>query len=368
MHLTRLKTLFFVFIFTGLFSSVVIAQEEVEAQEEKSDCVIKLEQAQAKFDQGRIQDVEALITDCIAGTEFDKADKTHALKLLTLTYLFLEEPELAEATMLHLLETSHEFTVNQAIDPSVFINLYDKYRNDPLYSIGFLAGGVAAIPIVTQLNSTQDLNNDSRQTYTPLIGFRLAVMGEYKLMDKIYANAGIGFNSIKFQKIHNSTKIFSGLENGGFEGTETQTSIELPIIIRYHIVESRSLKPYAGLGIAPQLLISASYPSDGLKNEVKGSADVTSNSIDDLIQDRNKFNLAVVATVGVKIKIGEGYINGQIRYSYGIFQSSKEKSALNPTDPNLLWDLGESSDGFKLHDLGISIGYTLHRYKPKKIK
>lgn len=120
------------------------------AQEDKSDCVIKLEQAQTKFDQGRIQDVEALIIDCIESTEFEKADKTHALKLLTLSYLFLEEPEKAEATMLQLLETSHEFTINQAIDPSEFINLYTKYRTEPLYSIGLVGGGVIASPIVTR--------------------------------------------------------------------------------------------------------------------------------------------------------------------------------------------------------------------------
>lgn len=363
MHLTRLKILFFTFIFTGLFSS------EVEAQEDKSDCVIKLEQAQTKFDQGRIQDVEALITDCIRGTEFDKAEKTHALKLLTLTYLFLEEPELAEATMLHLLETSHEFVINQAIDPSVFINLYNKYRHDPLYSVGILAGGVVANPIVTQLNGTQDLNSDTRQVYTPLFGIRVGINGEYEFLDKFYASAGIYYASIKFQKIHESTQPFSNLTNeeAGFKGEESQTSMELPLLLQYHLVETRVLTPYVAAGVSPQFLISATYPGDALTNEIIDSAPVTSSTID-LIKDRNRFNVYAVGVVGLKYKIGEGFFNVQLRYSFGILQSTKEDSVLEPQDPNLLWDLGESTDGYRLQNLGISIGYTLHRYKPKKLR
>lgn len=368
MQSIRLKTLFFIFIFISLFSSVVIAQEEVEAQEDKSDCVIKLEQAQAKFDQGRIQDVEALITGCIAGTEFDKAEKTQALKLLTLTYLFLEEPELAEATMLHLLETSHEFTVSQAIDPSEFINLYNKYRHDPLYSIGFLVGGVVASPIVTQLNSTQNLISDVRQIYNPLFGIRGGFNGEYEFKDKFYASAGIYYTSIKFQKFHESTLPLSNQStDAGFTGEEVQVSIELPILLQYHLIETRIFTPYVSAGISPQFLISAEYPGDALKNEIPGSAPVTSPSIS-LTNDRNRFNLYAVGVAGLKYKLGEGFLNLQLRYSFGIFQSSKESSALEPEDHNLLWDLSESSDGFRLQDLGVSIGYTIHRYKPKKLR
>lgn len=359
----KINKLVLIFLISSLQSGYLFAQED------KSDCVIKLEQAQEKYDQGRIQDVEPLIGECLAGTEFDKVEKTQALKLITLAYIFLEEPELAESTMLQLLETSHEFTVNQAIDPSGFINLYNKYRHDPLYSIGFLAGGVVATPIITQLNSTQDLNNDSRQTYTPLFAIRGGINGEYEFMDKFYASAGIYYSSIKFQKIHKSTQPFSALTNeeAGFQGDEGQTSIEIPLLLQYHLIENRKLTPYVSAGVSPSFLISANYPGDALKNEVPGSAPVAVQTIS-LINDRNRFNLSAVGLVGVKYKIGEGFLNVQLRYSFGIFQSSKEASALEPDDPNLLWELSESSDGFRLQDLGISIGYTKHFYKPKKLR
>jgi len=161
MFKTSWYKLIFSLLLFSFYSNVLYGQEE------KSDCVIKLEQAQAKYDQGRIQDVEPLIEDCLAEEGFDKTGKTQALKLLTLSYLFLEEPEKAGETMLKLLHTNHLFTVNSAIDPSEFINLYDKYRHDPLFSVGFLGGLTRASPIITQLNSAQNLTNENRQKYTP---------------------------------------------------------------------------------------------------------------------------------------------------------------------------------------------------------
>ncbi len=343
----------------------------VHAQEEKSDCVIKLEQAQSKYNQGRIQDIEPLIGDCLQSKEFDKTSETQALKLLALSYLFLEEPEKAGETMLQLLHANHLFAINPAIDPSEFINLYEKYRHDPLFSLGFLGGLVAAKPIViaSQLNSTQDLNNDNRQKYSPLINFRVGANAEYKLKEKIYLVAALNFSFVKFQKTHSSTRPITNTSTAGvgFEGIEAQSSIELPLLVQYHIAEANKLTPYVAVGVAPQLLLNASYPGETITNTIEGSPPATSQNID-LTQDRNRFNLNIMAVGGLKYKINEGFLNIQLRYSYGILQSSKETSALTPTNPNLIWDLSESSDGFRLHDIGISIGYTFDIYVPKKLR
>ena len=355
----------FVFVFLLFSSGFLMAQEE-----EKSDCLLKLEEAQNKFDQGRIQDIEPLIGQCLNGDEFDKAEKTQALRLLTLAYLYLEEPELADGIMLRLLENSHEFAINPAIDPSEFINLYNKFRTEPVYSVGLLFGAVYANPIITELNSTHDLNS-TRQFYVPRFGFRAAFNGEYKLTDNIIANPGIGFQTISFKKTHEIATSFSGIINEdadeGFEGTETQTAIEVPLLVQYEITKFGVFTPFVSAGLSPQILISSKFPSDALSYTILGSAPVTSTTIDST-PDRNRFNLYAVAVAGLKIKLGEGFFTTQIRYSHGIFSSSKPVNSLTPDDPNLLWDLNESFDGFRLHDLGASIGYTLHIYKPKKLR
>jgi len=354
---------YYILIILGLLA---IAPIMLVAQDEKSDCVIKLEQAQTKYDQGRIQDVEPLIGNCLLSKEFDDAAETQALKLLTLSYLFLEEPEKAEETMLMLLKANHEFAVNPAIDPSEFINLYEKYRHEPIFNAGVQLGIVFGSPIITHLNGVSDLNNDSRQTYAPLLGVRGGLNIEYKLKPKIYAVGGINFQIIEFEKTHTSLGILSGAENGEFSGAEEITSLEMPLTGIYHLLEKQSFTIYAGLGIAPQFLISESYQSDATTLAIEGST-VTTNVID-LTANRGRFNLSAIGVAGAKIKIGEGYLNVKLRYSQQVFNSSRPENSLIPSNPNLLWELSESPDGFRMQDIGFSIGYRANIYRPKKLR
>lgn len=347
-------------VFTLFVSRQVLAQEE-----EKSECVIKLEEAQQKYNQGRIQDVEPLIGKCVEGEEFNKADKTQAYKLLTLSYIFLKELELAEGTMLKLLETNHEFEINETVDPSEFINLYNKYRTEPLVSIGILGGAVVGQPVITSLNGAADLNGD-RQKYTPQIGFRVGLNAEYKLFDKWYANPGIGFTHMAIKKTFENDKVISDEPLGGFEGVLNFNIIELPLLMQYQFLEGK-LRPYAVAGIVPQFFASASYPGDVTKNSIEGSADATQGTLS-LNEDLNRFNFAVTIAGGVKFKAPAGFINARIRYNYGMINVFKSESGTDPSDPNLIWDLKESLDGFKIQDLSIYIGYTYHIYIPKKLR
>jgi len=335
------------------------------AQEEKSNCVLKLEEAQSKYDQGRIQDVESLIEECITNNEFNKVEKAQALKLLTLAYLFLEEPEKAEGSMLDLLKTNHEFAINDAIDPSGFINLYNKFRHEPLFSAGVLLGGTIALPIITQLNGVQDLNQAPRQSYSPKIGFRVGFTFEYKLNEKLFANPGINFSHIAFTKLRENQQIVSGENYESFIGELNFNSVEIPLLIQYQFLEGK-FRPYAIAGISPQFFISASYPGDAIKNEILGSPAVSSNKID-LTSDINRFGLSAMIAGGIKIKVTGGFVNFRLRYSHGILPLVNETSAQNPSNPNLLWDLNDSLDGFRVHDLNFSLGYTYHIFIPKKL-
>lgn len=346
-----------------LFFSTLAVFAQVE---EKSDCVIKLEQAQTKYNQGRIQDVEPLISQCIESGEFNKADQSQALKLLTLSYIFLKEIELAESTMLRLLETNHEFQINEAVDPSEFINLYNKYRTDPVISIGILGGVAIGLPIIKQLNSATDINEAPRQKYTPQIGFRVGLNTEYKLTDKWYANPGINYSHIAFVKTNETQKIISSGSLGGFTGELNFNIIELPLVMQYQFLEGK-VRPYATAGIVPQFYSSAYYPGDGTFNKVEGSPDVALSTLS-LNKDLKRFNLGATLSGGIKIKVPAGFINARVRYSYGLFKVFKESSSLDPNDPNLTWDLFESLDGFSIHDLSFSIGYTYHVFMPKKLR
>ncbi len=363
MYQNKLLYIAFIIVFI-LRVPYLYAQDETE---DKSDCVLNLEKAQQQYDKGRIQDVEPLISKCLKNNEYEKIEKVQALKLLTLAYLFLEEPEQAEETMLTLLNTNHEFTTNPAIDPSEFINLYEKFRHDPLYNIGILGGVTLANPIVTKLNSTQNLNNSNRPSYTPLLSFSVGAYIEYEFKNRFYINGGLSFKNLSFKKNSPATKPITNSSNGGFEGRENQSYIDLPLWGQYHIMENKGFTLYAGLGVAPQFLLSASFPGDAMSNAVEGSADATSNTIS-VTADRNRFNAAGIALAGVKLKAGEGYVNFQIKYGQQFLQNTKDASALTPENSNMVWDLSNATDGFRLHTLQITLGYTKNFYVPKKLR
>ena len=132
----------------------LVTQIAIVHGQETDVCVQNIELAQQRFDEGRIQDIQVLLDDCIKRGGFDKAQKSQALRLMTLSYIFLEDEKNAEASMLLLLETNHEFQVNPAIDPTEFINLHDRYRTKPLFNVGFRYISNFAQPIVTDINSS----------------------------------------------------------------------------------------------------------------------------------------------------------------------------------------------------------------------
>lgn len=344
---------------------VVSLPLHVVAQEEKSDCVLKLELAQSKYDQGRIQDVESQIKQCLVDNEFNNVEKAQALKLLTLAYLFLEEPEKAEVSMLDLLRTNHEFTINKAIDPSGFINLYNKFRHDPVFSAGVLLGGTMALPIISSLNSHYDLTESPRQHYIPKFGFRGGFTFEYKLNEKIYLNPGLNFSYITFNKTRDYEKIVSKEPNGNFESQLSFNIIELPLLVQYQFIEG-NVRPYVATGVAPQFYTSASLPGDAINNTITGSPTVTSKTIN-LNSDIDRFCLSVMIAGGIKVKLPGGFLNARVRYSHGLMQITKESSYPISSNSNLSWDLNDSLDGFRIHDFSLSVGYTYHIFIPKKL-
>ena len=55
-------------------------------------------------------------------------------------YIYLEEPEKADESMLRLLDTDHFYEVNKSIDPAEFIALYNKFRHDPVFRVAAKVG------------------------------------------------------------------------------------------------------------------------------------------------------------------------------------------------------------------------------------
>jgi hypothetical protein len=149
-------------------------QISVRAQ---STCAQTLRLAQSVYEQGRLQELEGLLAGCLENG-FTDEEKVNAYKLLTLTYIYLEEPEKADRTMLSLLQTNNEFAPNDAVDPAEFVALYHTFRTWPIYRVGLKLGSIAAQPSVI----TADYVNDGISEYNYGYGFKAAVAFEIPLL------------------------------------------------------------------------------------------------------------------------------------------------------------------------------------------
>lgn len=364
----RFLTALFVVIPFFAYSQDTV-QEEVA-----TPCVQNIELAQQRYDEGRIQDIQPLLGDCLARGEYDKAQKSQVLRLLTLAYIFLEDEDNAEATMLELLQTNHEFQVNSSIDPTEFINLHDRFRYKPLFNVGIRYIANLSQPMVTELNSTLDLGS-GRPTYNinSQIGiFGLGLNFEYEFYENFVLYPELHYRTMKINRTFAMESILT-VANGSYENyadvtnTETLNWFSLPISVKYllHLQNAPNIKFYVNLGGSIDYLLVSERPGDesGVTFPAASPVTFTVNTVD----DKNRLNFAMFGGGGITYKIGEGFVSLEARYLYNFNKLQKPENIILPGDPQQI-NTYVQDDVYRLNHVAISIGYTANIYLPKQLR
>ncbi len=123
-----------------------------------TNCAQTLRLASATYDQGRLHELEGLLEPCIKSGGFSPAELVTAYKFMVLAYIYLEEPEKADATMLKILQTDHYFEVNEQVDPAEFKALYHTFRTWEIYRLGIRLSGNMTQNNVGQLQQCVNRN------------------------------------------------------------------------------------------------------------------------------------------------------------------------------------------------------------------
>jgi Outer membrane protein beta-barrel domain len=353
--------------YTYLFILLVASQLAVAQERQANVCVQNIETAQQRYDEGRIQDIQALLKECLEADNYTKAEESQALRLLTLSYIFLDDEEKSEATILRLLTANHEFEVNPAIDPTEFINLYDRYRTKPLFNLGVRYIVNFSQPIFTGLNSALSLSN-GRPTYSTVFGnFGISLNFEYEFADNFIIYPEIQYKSMKVSSTFSQPSA-SGIPNYlTIDKYEDQNWLSLPVSVKYNISfkSMPSIKVYANLGGSVDLLLNSNIPSD--KGTLQTLNDpVVGSTINDT-NDHSRLNFGILAGAGITYKLGEGFLSVEGRYVYSLTNVTKSEAVLNPGNPQK-FNTGNQEDLYRLNHVAISLGYTRHMYYPKKMK
>ena len=318
-----------------------------------TSCAQTIRLATSTYEQGRLHELPELLKNCL-NSGFTQQEKVTAYKLLTLSYIYLEEPEKADESMLRLLQTDHYFEINPAVDPAEFVALYKTFRTTPVYRLGLKAGPNATLPNVISSNASSD--GVGEYSYKP--SFQVGVTMELPISSKLVLNPELQFQSKSFSfsqkgKEQTPDTIFN------ISSTELQKWISLPVTLQYLIGKSK-VNPYIALGASVDYLLSATQTPSKLR---EGYQDVKEESID-IIDQRKKININLIASAGIKYKISGGFLVAEVRLLYGL-SPLNDKSMIykNP----VIFNNYNFVDGiFSQSTASLSVGYVYNIFNPKK--
>ncbi|MEO1050102.1 MAG: porin family protein [Bacteroidota bacterium] len=329
-------------------------------------CTQTLRTARNTYEQGRLHELPDILASCLRNG-FTTEEKVEAYKLLTLAYIYLDEPDKADESMLSLLRTNPEFAINEAVDPAEFINLYRTFRTNPIFSVGGVIGPNLTGVNLTEANSTNDLNGNAGNlpgSYDLNVAAHIGLAFDFTLTDKLsfapelhYSIQSFKFSNDAITTIINTDGTVIPFTNNQL--TEIQNRVELPLMLRYTILNNR-FKPYVSFGFSVNYLINANIRAERF---VLDNQDIRERTID-VTDLRENLTFSALVGAGIKMKFNRGLILAGVTYAYGINDVTASENAF--VDPELVFNYRYVDSVFSTNSLRLSIGYVAHIYNPKK--
>lgn len=325
--------------------------------------------ARATYEQGRLHEIPTQLSEDVISA-MNKQEKVEAYKILCLSYIYLEEPEKADEAMLNILRSDPYFEINEAVDPAEFVALYHTFRTLPIFRIGGKLGVDAARPNVKENVTAGDIAGDSK--YKPLIGINFGVFADVPFNKRLVVHGEILYS----QKRFGLTQVFNRFngdpdDDSNFQNktevTESQTWLSLPVSVQWKPFSNASkfnekFNPYISAGVAVDYLLAAKITGEQIRDEQSSVQEKTF----EFKPSRNSLNISLLAAAGIKVRVGGGYIVGEVRYLHGITKISSKETAFK--NQEITWELNYADPVFKISSLGISAGYIQNIFNPKKLK
>ncbi len=347
-----------------LYVLLLLAFVSAKSFGQASTCAQTLRLAQSIYDQGRLHELEALILKSTDNTTAPcpQADQVGLLKLLTLTYIYLEEPQKADDTMLKLLQTDHYFEINPAVDPAEFVALYRTFRTREIYRVGAKLGVNASRPNVGSTVTSVELAPDSEYKYGIAILFGGAV--DVPINDKMTLHGELLYVQRKFEL---DLKVDRGQDTGGiplsndFQGIETQNWLSMPLTFEYQLWDKK-FHPFVSGGVSVDYLLGSKLRGERLRTNVTSVQETTF----ELNPQREKINISATVGAGIKLKMGGGYFVAGVQYLHGITNVNSTETAF--ANEQAVWEQGYADPVFKVSSLVVSGSYVINIFNPKKKK
>ncbi|MBY0434731.1 MAG: PorT family protein [Cyclobacteriaceae bacterium] len=335
-----------------------------------TNCTQVLRLARTTYEQGRLHELPALVEGCLKAsgeTGFTPEQKRETYRLLTLAYIYLEEPEKADESMLELLRTDHFYQVNNSVDPAEFIALFNKYRTRPLFRIGVKIGANLTQPTVLNYYNVGSAAGGQGK-YGLKLGFNFIAIFEKDLstkttglLSRLVFAPELGYIIRNFS--YTNSKLING-DAGNLVSTQNldigQSWLDVNPILQYKFKNTVDLQTYIGLGPSLNYLLSSSVQPNTL---LGNSYTVTGPAVSDL-KAYNQLMYSIIITAGFKKKLGELYLTVDARYQYGFGNAVNGGSR---SIPELVYDYQTQYNDYRINNFSINIGVIYPYFKPKKL-
>lgn len=332
------------------------------ARTANAQCLENLRRARTVYDEGRLHEIYDVLKNCLKGNDLNKEEKTEAYRLIILSYIFQDQPDLADQAMLDLLKANPLFETDNDTDPNELINLYRTFRTDPIYRIGLKGGGnYSLVNVINTYGTSPSGESNGVFNSSFSIGGALFIERDF-FLNKIALRAEVSYSIYKTNFVGDYFKYEINSETTFIhrDDIETQNWIGFNFLGRYEFLKNSKIRPYAIVGPSFQSLLS-SFSANNTNNDESESASGTPLDFKDT-DIREKINLSAIVGAGVLIPLGTFSIIAEANYQYGFLDITNKHNA-----SELTWKYGAGMSDISISTINFNIGVMFNKYSPKKL-
>jgi hypothetical protein len=331
-------------------------------------CIETLRSARTVYDEGRLHELPGILESCLKNG-FNEEEKTEAYRLLILSYIYQDQPALADQAMLDLLHANPRFKRDPVADPNEFINLHKTFRTNPIFRFGIKGTSTYAMVNITKAYGVHDVSNsDGAYTGNVAIGGMLFVEKDF-FRNRITLRAEPNYTAYKMTYTGTAAPsdedpLEPSIE--WVEDIESQAWLGMNVSLRYAILKKKNFgsrfNPHLILGSSVQSLMSSSSTNGTNVKDGQTESGADIDFLDPVNSNREKLNLSVIGGIGFILPIGKQSFVADFTYQYGL---------VNITDNHYSQELslryGRAMSDQTLNAISISIGFMFDQYSPKKL-
>ena len=343
-----------------------------------AQCTEALNNARDKYEAGHLHEIPAILKKCLEGG-FSKSEKVEAYRLLTITYLYIDDPVGAENSFMELLHEEPEYRVTQ-LDPIELDHLSKQFITNPIITFRPIKLGLGISEVQVIHNNGTDNTAQTQEYYSYNEGIKVGVGGDLNFMKFLSLSIDIEYGQSVYT--YNNIINYTYKVDGGDPQIAklSHHMFHVPFYLKF-TYPTKKLYPYiyAGYGLDINFSTNASASiEDVTPTSYDENGSVLTKEVVPITDDltitpmREFFTQSLVGGIGLNYRINYKYISLDFRYRAGLKNFLNENNQFDFESNEyinkytFLYQIVE--DDFRLDDIVATLGFVWPIYNPRKKK